>query len=117
MKRFLLEVSTNWCGEDNTYSAYAETEQELVDILSEKAYENFSDFGGFDMILEELFPEVEDNEYTEEMIHEAGEVEGEYYFGHIVEWDEERDDEEWGDYDLVYDGRTKQINLESTEKL
>ena len=60
MKRFLLEVSTNWCGEDNTYSAYAETEQELVDILSEKAYENFSDFGGFDMILEELFPEVED---------------------------------------------------------
>ena len=29
MKRFVIEVSTNWCGEDNKYGAYAENEDEL----------------------------------------------------------------------------------------
>ena len=101
MKRFLLNVSTNWCGEDNTYAAYAESEDELYDLLDELAYENFSDFGGFEKVLEELFPDVEPGDYTEEMYKEAAEIEGEYYYGSIEEWDETRSEEEWNEYELV----------------
>ena len=29
MKRFLIHVSTNWCGMDNTFRAMAESEYDL----------------------------------------------------------------------------------------
>ena len=79
MKRWLINVDTNWCGMGQTYSAYAETEESLYDIAQQLAYENFDSFDCFNYILEELFPEVEDGEYTEEMQEAAGEIEGDYY--------------------------------------
>lgn len=112
MKRWLINVSTNWCGEDNTYSAYADTELELEDIVRELAYSNYSDFSGFDAVLSELFPNAE--EYTDEMIDEASEVEGEYYSGNVEEWDESRPEEEWNWYECVYDGRD--IELDKAEE-
>lgn len=32
MKRFLIHVDTNWCGEEDTFRAVAESEIELWDI-------------------------------------------------------------------------------------
>ena len=114
MKRWLINVETNWCGMDNTYSAYAEFEENLYEIAQQLAYENFESFGGFDPILEELFPEVEDGEYTEEMQEVAGEIEGDYYDYYIQSWDESRPEEEWDWYDCVYDGRD--IELDKAEE-
>ena len=101
MKRFLLNVSTEWCGEENTYAAYAKSEDELYELLDELAYENFLEFGGLEKILKELFPDVEPEDYTDEMYEEAAKIEGEYYYGNIEEWDETRSEEEWNDYELV----------------
>lgn len=42
MKRFLIHVSTYWCGMDNTFRAEAESELELYEIADQLAYENFS---------------------------------------------------------------------------
>ena len=100
MKRFLLNVSTEWCGEENTYAAYAKSEDELYELLDELAYENFLEFGGLEKVLEQLYPNVE-GEYTKEMYNEAANVAHEYYFGDIEEWDETRSEEEWNDYELV----------------
>lgn len=103
MKRFLINCITNWCGEENTFSAYAENQQDLEDIAENAAYENFNEFSGFHGILEDLFPEVED--YDDSMEDAAAAVEGEYYSYSIEEWDEERDEEEWKWYDLIHDAR------------
>lgn len=105
MKRFLINVYTNWCGEDQTFCAYANDDSELDDIANNLSYENFSSFSGLEGILEELFPDVE--EYTDEMYDTAARIEGEYYGHNIEEWDESRDEEEWDWYDLVYDEREK----------
>ena len=115
MKRWLINVETNWCGMDNTYSAYAESEIDLYETAHQVAYENFDSFDCFNYILEELFPEVEDGKYTEEMQEAAGEIEGDYYSYYIQPWDESRKEEEWNWYDCVYDGRD--IELDDAEEL
>lgn len=45
MKRFLIHVDTNWCGEEDTFRAVAESEIELWDIAEQLAYDNFYSFG------------------------------------------------------------------------
>jgi hypothetical protein len=106
MKRFLITVYTNWCGEDNTYAAWAESEfdNDLEMTAVDLAYNNFCEFGGSDAILHDLFPET--TEYTEEQYDEAANCETEYYGHTIEEWDELRPEEEWDWYELVYDRRT-----------
>jgi hypothetical protein len=46
MKRFLIHVDTNWCGEEDTFRAVAESEIELWDEMwsriDETAYYSFS---------------------------------------------------------------------------
>lgn len=42
MKRFLIHVSTYWCGMDNTFRAEAESELELDEIADQLAYDNFT---------------------------------------------------------------------------
>lgn len=108
MKRFLISVYTSWCGMEQEYAAYANDESELIDVAAELAYENFNSFNCIDSIVEELYPEVEQEGYTEEMYEHAYEVKGEYYDWFIDEWGEEIDEEEWSWYELVYDGRTEE---------
>lgn len=98
MNKYLITCSTNWCGMDNSFTAIAKTQDELDSIANELAYENFTNFGGFDLILELLYPE--EDEYTEDMMEDAVEVEGEYYGFTIDLFDEDEDD--WDDYELVY---------------
>lgn len=45
MKRFLIHVSTYWCGMDNTFRAEAESELELYEIADQLAYDNFQSYG------------------------------------------------------------------------
>lgn len=114
MTRYLINLYTDWCGEDNTYAAYANDEKELDSIAEELAYENFADFNGPQAVLETLFPEEID--YTYDMEEKAAEVEGEYYGYSIEPWDESRPEKEWNWYDVVYDGRKENPFEESTEE-
>ena len=93
MPRFFIEVSTAWCGEDQQYTAIANTEDDLYDIVDDAAYSNFMEFNGLQQIMD-------DEGLTED---EAIEVEHEYYFSNITEWDETRPEEEWGWYELLCD--------------
>lgn len=53
MKRFLIHVDTNWCGEEDTFRAVAESEIELWDIAEQLAYDNFYSYGHDQDIAEE----------------------------------------------------------------
>lgn len=111
MKRWLITCDTSWCGTETIYSAIADTEEELIDIAEQLAYENFNDLGGgFESVLEELFPDEE--EYTEEMENEALDKEHEFYSVVISKWN--LPEEEWNWYDCVYDGRD--IELDKAEE-
>ena len=111
MKRWLITCDTSWCGTETIYSAIANTQEELIDIAEELSYENFNDLGGgFNSVLEELFPYEE--EYTEEMENEAMDKEHEFYSVVISEWN--LPEEEWDWYDCVYDGRD--IELDKAEE-
>ena len=101
-KKYLLTVHTNWCGEDATYGVITDNEDDpdLMESAQILAYDNFESFDGSSAILEELFPEVEDNEYSEDQYEEAVSVECEYYGWSLIEF--EGDEEEWSWYDLVF---------------
>nr|UVX74672.1 MAG: hypothetical protein [Bacteriophage sp.] len=53
MKRFLIHADTNWCGEEDTFRAVAESEIELWDIAEQLAYDNFYSFSHDQDIAEE----------------------------------------------------------------
>ena len=111
MKRWLITCDTSWCGTETIYSAIANTQEELIDIAENLSYENFNDLGGgFESVLEELFPDEE--EYTEDMENEAMDKEHEFYSVVISEWN--LPEEEWDWYDCVYDGRD--IELDKAEE-
>lgn len=107
-KKFIIIVSTNWCGEDNNFSAIADDESELWNLADELAYNNFSDFGGVNAIAEELFGT---DDPTDEQLEEIYKVETEYYSSEIEEWDEEQHGE-FESYELVY-GSLKDIDCDS----
>lgn len=53
MKRFLIHVSTYWCGIDDTFRAVAESEMELWDLAEQLAYDNFQSYSCENDIAEE----------------------------------------------------------------
>lgn len=96
MKRFLIHVSTYWCGTDNTFRAMAESESDLYDIAQDLAYENFQSYGcESDIVEEEGYDpdEMEDSDWDKlwETVDES-----QYYNFTIEEF--EGDDEEWEEY-------------------
>lgn len=110
MNKYIIDVYTNWCGEDDTFCAIADSDsnEDLNNIAAMLSYDNFAQFSGFTTILEELFPEVEDEEYTDEMIKEAMDIEGDYY-GFTIREATDEELEYWEDYELVYDGSQETI--------
>lgn len=71
MKRFLIHVSTSWCGMDDTFRAMAENDYELDEIANQLAYENFQFYDcendiaesslevlGLEIILQELLHQM-----------------------------------------------------------
>lgn len=60
MKRFLIHVSTHWCGEEDTFRAVAESESDLWDLAEQLAYDNFYSYGhDQDIAEEEGYDEME----------------------------------------------------------
>lgn len=80
MKRFLIHVDTNWCGEEDTFRAVAESEIELWDIAEQLAYDNFYSFGHDQDIAEEEGYDPDETAYYSFSIEEC------------------EDDEEWNEY-------------------
>lgn len=68
MKRFLIHVSTYWCGMDDTFRAVAESEMELWDLAEQLAYDNFQSYSCENDIAEE---EGYDPDEMEESVEEA----------------------------------------------
>lgn len=91
MKRFLIHVSTYWCGMDDTFRAVAESEMELWDLAEQLAYDNFYSYGHDQDIAEE---EGYDPDEMEEGDWD-GVDESTYYSFSIEECE---DDEEWNEY-------------------
>lgn len=77
MKRFLIHVSTYWCGMDNTFRAVAESEMDLWDLAEQLAYDpdemEESDW-------DELWSRVDETTYYNFTIEEC------------------EDDDEWNEY-------------------
>ena len=96
MERFLIHVSTNWCGMDSTFRAIAENECDLYDIAQDLAYENFQSYICDDYIAEEEGydpDEMEDSDWDKlwETVDES-----QYYDFDIEKF--EGDDKEWEEY-------------------
>ena len=87
MKRFLIHVSTYWCGMDDTFRAVAESEMDLWDLAEQLAYDNFQSYGCESDIAEE---EGYDPDEMWSRIDETA-----YYSFSIEECE---DDEEWNEY-------------------
>lgn len=99
LRRFLIHVSTNWCGMDQDYPAIAEHESDLWDLAEELAYENFTNFGLWDDIAEEhgYSPSEMTDEEWDNLQSSVDDTD--YYSSYVEEF--EGDDNEWND--LVHD--------------
>lgn len=91
MKRFLIHVSTYWCGMDDTFRAVAESEMELWDFAEQLAYDNFQSYSCENDIAEEEGEDLETNgwdiDYWVTFIKEGKDfkyiVSGSLYYGNI----------------------------------
>lgn len=91
MARFLIHVTTAWCGMDQDYAAIADCENDLENIAELAAFDNFLEF--------DCLQQIMDDEGIDE--DAAVEIEHEYYGYSIEEWDEERPEEEWNWYEFI----------------
>lgn len=112
-KKFIIEVSTAWCGEDNQFGALAEDESELWDIVDSVAYNNFTDFDGAKRVAEELFPDVDFEDLTEDQRDEISEVEGDYYFSSIRKVEDDNDAEFFDNLEIIYGNEEEEITKEA----
>lgn len=112
-KKFIIEVSTEWCGMDNQYGAFAEDESELWEIAGELAYDNFNSFCCNEYIADELFPDVDYSDLTDDQWDEIGEVEGNYYYSNIREVEDDNDAEFFDNLEIVYGNEEEEITEEN----
>lgn len=117
MKRFLIHVSTSWCGMDDTFRAMAENDYELDEIANQLAYENFQFYDCENDIAEEFGydPDDMEDEDWDKLWEQTSE--GDYYHYTIEEF--EGDDEDilsrsWNRY--FYDVEANTIE-EAVEKV
>lgn len=96
MKRFLIHVSTYWCGMGDTFRAVAEDETQLWDLAEELAYQNFQSYG----LDEEI---AEDQGYNPDEMSEEDwdkmwdEVDESAYYNHSIE-EFDGNSTEWEEY-------------------
>lgn len=96
MKRFLIHVSTSWCGMDDTFRAMAENDYELDEIADQLAYENFQSHSCENDVAEEFGydPDDMEDEDWDNLWEQTSE--SDYYHYTIEEFS--GDDEEWNSY-------------------
>lgn len=96
MNRYLIHVSTNWCGMDDTFRATANNEEELWDIAERLAYDNFESYDLWEEIAKEEGYEPEEmSEEDWDNLYET--VDETNYYGFSIE-EFDGDDDEWNDY-------------------
>lgn len=102
MNRYLIHVSTNWCGMDNVFRAIAESEDDLHDIAQELAYDNFESYNLWEEIArEEGYDLDEMTEADWDRLYE--EIDESNYYGYEIE-EFNGDDEEWEEYrGMIYE--------------
>lgn len=107
MKKYVIKVSTSWCGMNEYYAAFAETEDELSETADELARDNFDSYGCFDLVLKDLFPDRDyDDDYTEEEQNLINEECANNTFYEIYESD---DDEVFDTLTIVYGEKTDDV--------
>lgn len=96
MKRFLINVSTYWCGTDDIYRAEAESESDLEEVAAQLAYDNYSSYGlDKDVAEEEGYdPEEMTDKDWEIMWNHCDEAK---YYDYTIE-EFTGDDNEWNNY-------------------
>ena len=93
LKRFVIHVSTDWCGTDDDYPAMAEDESDLWDLAAELAYDNFQSYDLWSDIAAEYGYDTDEmtSEDWDELQSKVNEAE--YYNSYIEEFD--GDEEDW----------------------
>ena len=96
MNRYLIHVSTNWCGMDDVFRAIAESKDDLHDIAQELAYDNFESYNLWEEIAREegYDPETMTEEEWDRLRDETDRFN---YYGYNIE-EFTGSEEEWGDY-------------------
>lgn len=100
-KRFLIHVSTNWCGMDQEYSAIAESEFELDDIAEQLAYDNFLSYNLWRNIAEDNGCDPDEMTQEEWDNFQMNVDESSYYSYTIEEFD--GTEEEWSEYGTPFE--------------
>lgn len=54
MKKWIITVSTDWCGMENIYKIEAESETELEELADQIAIDNWESYSCLDLVAEEL---------------------------------------------------------------
>jgi hypothetical protein len=103
-KKYILNVGTSWCGENNEFAIITDNADspQLNNFCELTAYENFCEFEGSKGVLEDLFPDVVDEEYSDEQIDEASSEEHNYYSWNIELYNEE-DHGSFDWYELIWE--------------
>ena len=65
MKKFLIYVSTDWCGEENSYRTEAESEYDIEYLADEIAFDNWSQYNHVQDVAEELGYDIESMDDTD----------------------------------------------------
>ena len=96
MNRYLIHVSTNWCGMDDTFRATANSEEELWDIAEELAYDNFESYDLWEEVAkEEGYEPDEMSEDDWDNLYNT--VDETNYYSFLIE-EFTGNDEEWEEY-------------------
>ncbi len=101
MKKYLITVSTNWCGMYQTYRAEAESELELEEIAVQAAIDNFNNYNCWEYVAGELGYEVDEMSKDDwnDIYNSTNELS--YCDFKIEEFD--GDEEEWNTYPNIND--------------
>ena len=102
MNRYLIHVSTDWCGMDDTFRAIADNEESLYDLAEQLAYDNFESYNLWEEIArEEGYDLDEMTEADCDRLYE--EIDESNYYGYSIE-EFNGDDEEWDGYGgMIYE--------------
>lgn len=93
MKRFIIKVSTNWCGMNASYRAVANDGDDLCEFAQDLAYDNFESYDGASLMAESEGYDPEDmKEHDWNRLYEDVD-ESDYYSYYIEAF--EGTDEEW----------------------
>lgn len=102
MNRYLIHVSTNWCGMEDVFRAITDNEEDLYDLAEQLAYDNFESYDLWEEVAKEKGYDIDEmSEEDWDRLYEETD-ESNYYSYSIEEFT--GDDEEWNEYmGMIYE--------------